>query len=123
MMPKHRLPPIFIGSFTLCVGLFMYGWSAQAHVYWIVPIIGTAFLGFGLVVTMIPIASYLVDTYSIHAASAMCAVIVLRCIAGATLPLVGPPLYKALGLGWGNSVLGFVAFLFVPGILVLLIYS
>lgn len=30
------------------------------------------------------------------------------------LPLGGPPLYARLGLGWGNSLLAFVALVFAP---------
>lgn len=29
------------------VGLFWYGWSVTADTHWIVPIIGTSFIGFG----------------------------------------------------------------------------
>ena len=37
-----------------------------------------------------------------------------RSILGTFLPLAGPPLYTSLGLGWGNSVLGFIAVALVP---------
>lgn len=56
-----------------------------------------------------PISTYLVDAFTLHAASAMAANTVLRSLAGALLPLAGPPMYEALGLGWGNSLLGFIA--------------
>ena len=32
----------------------------------------------------------------------------------AFVPLAGPSLYKNLGLGWGNSVLGFIGVAFLP---------
>lgn len=40
----------------------------------------------------------------------------VRSIAGGLVPLGGPSLYDNLGLGWGNSLLGFlgVAFAGVP---------
>lgn len=37
----------------------------------------------------------------------------LYSVAAALLPLAGRPLYSALGLGWGNSLLGFLALAFV----------
>jgi hypothetical protein len=33
----------------------------------------------------------------------------LRSLVGAVLPLAGPSIYSALGLGWGNSLLAFIA--------------
>lgn len=58
--------------------------------------------------------TYLVDVYTLHAASAMAANTVLRSLFGAFIPLAGQPMYKALGLGWGNSLLGFVAIALIP---------
>lgn len=57
---------------------------------------------------------YLVDTFTIYAASALAANTVMRSIAGAVLPLAGLPMYDALGMGWGNSLLGFIALALVP---------
>jgi hypothetical protein len=57
---------------------------------------------------------YLVDAYTRYAASAMAAIRVLQSVVGAVLPLAGQPMYERLGLGWGNSVLGFIALVFIP---------
>ena len=95
-------------------GLFLYGWTAEKALPWILPIIGTGLIGVGLMVTSIPIRTYLVDAYHQHAASAIAAGLFFRSITGAFLPLAGPPLYSALGLGWGNSLLGFIALAFIP---------
>ena len=57
---------------------------------------------------------YLVDAFAMYAASALAANTVVRSIAGAVLPLCGLRMYDALGLGWGNSLLGFVALAMVP---------
>jgi hypothetical protein len=56
-----------------------------------------------------PIQTYLIDAFTIHAASAIAANTVLRSLLGAFIPLAGPAMYEALGLGWGNSLLAFVA--------------
>lgn len=60
------------------------------------------------------ISMYLVDAFAIYAASAMAANTVARSIAGAVLPLAGLRMYEVLGLGWGNSLLGFIALAMVP---------
>lgn len=57
---------------------------------------------------------YMVDHYEMYAASAVGAATVLRAILGAVLPLVGLPMYNALGLGWGNSLLAFISLALCP---------
>lgn len=49
-----------------------------------------------------------------YAASAIAANTELRSLVGALLPLAGPPMYDTLGLGWGNSLLGFILFAMIP---------
>lgn len=107
--PEYRLPPMMIAAALIPIGLFWYGWSAQARVHYIMPIIGTGFVGAGLIGTFMPISTYLVDAFTIYAASAIAANTVLRSAVGALLPLAGPSMYKALGLGWGNSLMAFIA--------------
>lgn len=92
----------------------MYGWGAHAQVRWILPQIGTAITGFGMIVVLFCIQAYLVDTYTVHAASAIAANTVLRSLLGALLPLCGLEVYDALGLGWGNTLLGFLALGLAP---------
>jgi hypothetical protein len=62
----------------------------------------------------VTIQTYLVDAFTIHAASAIAANTVLRSVFGAVLPLSGLSMYDALGLGWGNSLLGFISLAFIP---------
>ena len=63
-----------------------------------------------------PTQLYMVDAFGPEAAaSALAANAVLRLLAAAFLPLAGPSLYDNLGLGWGNSVLGFIGVAFVAG--------
>lgn len=60
------------------------------------------------------VSAYLVDAYTLHSASAMAANTVLRSIFGAVLPLAGVRMYDTLGLGWGNSLLAFIAVALAP---------
>lgn len=94
----------------------IYGWTANYpdRIHWIVPIIGTGILGIGMISAFMPIGTYLVDAYHIYAASAMAANTVLRSLGGAFLPLAGRRLYSSLGLGWGNSLLAFIALAMFP---------
>jgi hypothetical protein len=61
-----------------------------------------------------PTSAYLIDAYPRYAASAMAANTLFRSVVGAVLPLAGAPMYAALGLGWGNSLLAFIAVALAP---------
>jgi MFS family permease len=107
--PEYRLPLTMFASPFIPVGLFIYGWTAQNHVHWAVPMLGTMFVGFGFTMVMSSIANYMIDTFTVYAASAMGAIVISRSIFGGTFPLFALHLYDALGWGWGNSLLGFIA--------------
>ena len=53
----------------------------------------------------------------------MAASTLLRSIGGAFIPLVGPPMYASLGLGWGNSLLGFITIALIPVPVFLILYG
>ncbi|KAK1713951.1 fluconazole resistance protein [Colletotrichum lupini] len=112
--PEYRLPPMLMGAILVPIGLFWYGWTADKQLQWMLPIIGTAILGCGIVIVLMSISTYLVDAFTTYAASAMAASTVTRSLLGAFLPLAGERLYQSLGLGWGNSLLGFIAFVMIP---------
>jgi MFS family permease len=112
--PEHRLTLMIQGAVMMPIGFFWYGWSAQAHVHWIVPIIGTGIVGLSLLLIWMPASTYLVDCFQLYAASAMAASTVLRSLCGAIVPLAGQKMYQSLGYGWGNSVLAFIAIVFMP---------
>ncbi|KAF2794928.1 MFS general substrate transporter [Melanomma pulvis-pyrius CBS 109.77] len=113
--PEHRLVLMVYFAPVLPVGFFWYGWAAEKGVHWIVPIMGTSLIGIGTLFILMPAQTYLVDVFgSEAAASALAANTLLRSLFGAFLPMAGPPMYESLGLGWGNSLLGFIGLAFVP---------
>lgn len=65
----------------------------------------------------------LVDTFTIYAASALASNTVVRSVFGAVLPLCGLKMYDKLGLGWGNTLLGFIAVAMIPCSFLLLKYG
>ena len=114
MKPEYRLPPMIPGAWAIPIGLFIYGWTAEKQTHWIAPIVGTSLIGLGLLATFMPIQTYLVDAFTIYAASALAANTILRSLVGAVLPLAGRKMYETLGLGWGNSLLAFIALALCP---------
>ena len=107
--PEFRMPLVIPFSFLVPIGLLIYGWSAQHLTHWIVPDIGLFFFGMGTIAAFQCVTSYLVDTYARFAASAVAAVTILRSLAGFSFPLFAPAMFRALGTGWGNTVLALAA--------------
>ncbi|KAK3117020.1 hypothetical protein LTR53_002041 [Teratosphaeriaceae sp. CCFEE 6253] len=107
--PEFRVPVMMLCGVLLPIGLFWYGWSAAARVHWIMPDIGAALLAAATITGYYAIQTYIIDSYTKYAASAVAAISFLRSLAGFGFPLFAPAMYNALGYGWGNSLLAFVA--------------
>ncbi|CZR55956.1 related to multidrug resistant protein [Phialocephala subalpina] len=114
LQPEFRLQLLIPAYCLIPCGLFIYGWTADKHVHWIVPILATVLIGIGNMAVFMCISLYLIDAFAIYAASALAANTVIRSIMGAVLPLAGQKMYDTLGLGWGNSLLAFVAMALIP---------
>lgn len=114
MKPEYRLVPLIPATLLLPAGFFWYGWSAETAQHYVLTIAGTLFIGMGMICSMMTVQTYLVDAFTTHAASAIAANTVLRSTVGAVLPLCGLRMYDSLGLGWGNSLLAFIAVAMIP---------
>ena len=122
------------GTIFLPFGLLLNGWTAQNRVFWLVPDIVrplplyhlprpifliepriqcTVFLGAGMILNFQSIQTYVIDAFTLHAASALAAVAFLRSLAGFGFPLFAPAMYNALGYGKGDTILA--AFAIVVG--------
>ena len=112
--PEARLPPALLGSIFLPIGLFWFAWTNSPSVHWSVSIIGTAPFGFGMVLVFLSIMNYLIDSYTIYAASVLAANSVLRSLFGAIFPLFTNQMYKNLGIHWASSIPAFLALMCVP---------
>ncbi len=122
--PELRIPLMVPGSFLVPIGLFIYGWSAQYEVHWIVPNIGVTIFSAGVIIGFQCIQTYIIDSYLRYAASAVAAAVVLRSWAGFGFPLFAPYMYRALDYGWGNTVLALIALVLgLPAPVLLWIYG
>jgi len=61
----------------------------------------------GYLCLFMALLNYLVDAYEIFAASAMAAASLSRSTFGAVLPFAAKPMYRAMGVAWATSLLGF----------------
>jgi hypothetical protein len=58
LKPEYRIPPMIPAAIIIPAGLFLYGWTAEYDVQYIAPIVGTSFVGFGLITTFVSHASF-----------------------------------------------------------------
>ncbi|KAF2170470.1 hypothetical protein M409DRAFT_19291 [Zasmidium cellare ATCC 36951] len=108
-LPEHRVLLMIPAAIGVPIGLLWYGWSAQAHIFWIMPDIGVAIYAASTIIGSRTIQSYVVDAYTRYAASAMAAVNTLRFLCAFSFPLFAPSLYSGVGYGWTNTILALVA--------------
>ncbi|ODQ82376.1 hypothetical protein BABINDRAFT_158983 [Babjeviella inositovora NRRL Y-12698] len=115
-IPEERLPPMMVGSIVFAGGIFWLCWAGNYpdKVHWIVPTIGGAPIGFGLISIFLPCINYLVDCYLIFAASALAGNTFLRSTFGAVFPLFATQMFKSMGINWAGTLLGCVALVLVP---------
>ncbi|PTU23071.1 hypothetical protein P175DRAFT_0507816 [Aspergillus ochraceoroseus IBT 24754] len=112
--PESRLPPCMLASVAIPVGLFWFAWTNYPSIHWMASIAAGAPFGFGMVLVFLSIMSYLIDTYTIFAASVLAANSVLRSIFGAVFPLFTTYMYQNLGIHWASSIPAFLALACVP---------
>jgi DHA1 family multidrug resistance protein-like MFS transporter len=113
--PEDRLYGAMIGSFILPTGLFIFAWTARADIHWIVPITAQAISILGSVLVYVSSNFFMMDTYGAkYGASASGASSLTRYTLSAAFPLFTLQFYRAVGVGWATSILGFCTILMAP---------
>jgi len=105
--PEYRIPLMVPGAVLIPAGLFMYGWTAENRLHWILPDVAIAIFGCGIILNTQAMQAYVMDAYQKYVASASAASQFLRSIAGFTFPIFAPAMFRNLGYGWGNSLMAF----------------
>jgi len=85
--PESRLPPSIVGSIAIPISIIWFAWSNSPSVHWLVSIAAQVPFGFGFVLVYISVQEYLVDAYTIYAASVLAANTIFRSAFGAIFPL------------------------------------
>ncbi|CAG7925403.1 unnamed protein product [Penicillium olsonii] len=121
--PEARLPPSFPACIALPVGLFWFAWTSQPSIHWMSPVAAGVPFGFGMVMVFLPILNYLVDAYTIYAASVLAGNSMLRSVFGAVFPLFTTYMYRDLGTSWAASIPAFLAVACAPMPLLFWLYG
>ena len=113
--PEYRLYGAMVGCALNPISLFWFGWTANAGVYWLSPVVAAVPFAVGNIMVYSSGALYIMNSYgSLHGASALSANSLLRYAGGGAFPLFTVAMLSGLGIGWANSLLGFVSVALVP---------
>ena len=112
--PEARLPPCMLASIALPIGLFWFAWTNSPSVHWLASIAAGVPFGFGMVLVFLSVFNYLIDAYTIFAASVLAANSLLRSMFGFAFPLFTTYMYQNLGIHWASCVPAFLALACVP---------
>lgn len=112
--PEVRLPPSMVGGIALPIGLFWFAWTNYPTIHWMASIAAGAPFGFGMVLVFLSVFNYLIDSYTIYAASVLAANSALRSLFGMAFPLFTTYMYHNLGIHWASSIPAFLSLVCVP---------
>ncbi|KAF2496359.1 putative MFS multidrug transporter [Lophium mytilinum] len=112
--PEDRLPPVMVAGCVLPIGLFWFAWTNYPSFPWAASVCAGIPFGFGMVLVFLGVMNYLIDAYTIFAASVLAANSVLRSLFGAAFPLFTTQMYRNLGIHWASSIPAFLALMCLP---------
>lgn len=112
--PEDRLPAAMVGGVVLPIGLFWFAWTNSPSLPWAASVAAAIPFGFGMVLIFLSIMNYLVDAYTIFAASVLAANGIIRSVFGAAFPLFTSQMYSGIGIHWASSIPAFLAIACLP---------
>lgn len=112
--PEARLPMCIVGGIVLPIGLFWFAWTNSPDLPWAASVVAAIPFGFGMVLIFLSIMNYLIDSYTIFAASVLAGNGIIRSVFGAAFPLFTKQMYDSLGIHWASSVPAFLAVACIP---------
>lgn len=130
-VPEGRLGLAMMGGICFAVSMFWLAWTGKlkyfddargspranadgpaprtSSIRWIVSTLSGLLLSSSLLLVFMSFLNYIVDSYLLHAASAIAANTIVRSACGVAAPLFTLNMFKALGVGAGGSLVGGVA--------------
>lgn len=112
--PEARLPPCQIAAIVIPIGLIWFAWTNYPTLPWAASVAAGIPFGFGMVLVFLGIMNYLIDAYTIFAASVLAANGVIRSVFGAVFPLFTVQMYDNLGIHWASMIPAFLALACLP---------
>ncbi|EST05996.1 Major facilitator superfamily [Kalmanozyma brasiliensis GHG001] len=120
--PEKWLEPAIVGAWAIPLCMFGFGWTANASIHWIVPIILSSFFSVGTFLLFQSGLAYLGDCYPEYIASVYAGNDFFRASIGAALPLVARAMFNnlqangpaAFPVAWGSTLIGCISVVMGP---------
>jgi DHA1 family multidrug resistance protein-like MFS transporter len=103
--PELRLIPGLFATWLAPAGLFIFAWTSDEDIHWIVSVIGITIFTVGIFIVLQCIFLYLPFTYPMYAASLFAGNDMTRSTLAAAAIHFSRPLFANLGVGPGVSIL------------------
>ncbi|KAK7184274.1 major facilitator superfamily transporter [Paraphaeosphaeria sporulosa] len=103
--PERRLIPALIVTWFVPAGLFLFGWTSNANIHWIVSCVGIALTTIGIFLIIQCIFLYLPLVYPQYAASLFAGNDFMRSALATGAIHFSSPMFRNLGIGRGISLL------------------
>ncbi|KAM0719048.1 hypothetical protein Q7P37_004953 [Cladosporium fusiforme] len=120
---ERRLVPALYSSFLLPIGLFIFAWTSDGEIHWIVSIIGVFLFTIGIFILFQVVFVYLPMVYPQYAASLFAGNDFARSSLAFAAVLFSRPMFLGMGIGPGVSLLGALTAVCIVGIFVLYFYG
>ncbi|KAK0530605.1 GTPase-activating protein [Tilletia horrida] len=120
--PEVRLVPALFGAWWLPICLFSFGWTANASIHWIVPIVCSGTFSIGVFLLFQSVLNYLSDAYPQYQASVLAGNDTMRSLIGGAFPIFATAMFRnlqkngpsAFPVSWGCTLLGGISVLMIP---------
>lgn len=121
--PEGRLYQGCIGAVLLPISLFWWAWSSLASVNAMVSITAGGGIGISLMFLFLSISDYIINVYTLYAASALAANGAFRTLVSTAFPLFCYPMFVGLSTQWAMTLLACISLLLMPIPFVLIRYG
>lgn len=120
---ERRLVPALYSSFLLPIGLFIFAWTSDGKIHWIVSVVGVFLFTIGIFILFQVVFVYLPMVYPQFAASLFAGNDFARSSLAFAAVLFSRPMFLGMGVGAGVSLLGALTAACIVGIFVLYFYG
>lgn len=113
-VPEARLYLMMLGCLVLPMSLFVFAFTSYDGIIWVGPAAAGVLFGFAMLVIYISANSYIVDSYSNFAASAVAAKTLMRSLIGASVPLWITQMFHNMGFWQAGLTLACISVAIAP---------
>lgn len=116
--PEIFLNTSILGSVLITISLFLFGWTVNVRIHWIVSLIAAVFFGAGSICVLQSNINYLAMLFPRYVASVLGGNGLWRSVLGGSFPIFAGSMYRKLAIknfpvAWGSTLLGIVYFVLI----------